>query len=381
MMINILNEAIDRKILQKLIFSGSRNADIIRITAKPITLKNELFYQFETFQHNNKVYHKNIPASECSEYAVQLARSFRHVNIITTAGTCEALVSKKGKISIVGRLGDVGETVTGTLHDKCKKHILPDGEPCVFLEKLGICDATGHVFDKKRAKYRQINRFLEIVRDLVDLLPKDIFALDLCCGKSYLSFALYWYLKFICSKNPTIVGIDLKSDIVNYCNEVAKDTGFTGLSFKCDDIINCEVKKSPDLVVSLHACDVATDIVLAKAVKSNAKLILSSPCCHHEMMHQLNITDGFTGIISDYSMLKQKFCDAATDALRSRLLEAFGYNVEVIEFIDPDETPKNLLIRGVYTGRKNDNALEEYKSACRDLGIHPTLAELLDVSI
>lgn len=258
---------------------------------------------------------------------------------------------------------------------------MPDGEPCAFLEKLGVCDAAGHIFDKKRAKYRQINRFLEIVRDVKDVLPDDVKALDLCCGKSYLSFALYWYLCEKCGKKPQVLGIDLKKDVMEYCNEVSREVGFDGLLFKAGDIMEYEMTGCPDLVVSLHACDIATDIVLAKAVKSGAKLILSSPCCHHEMMHQLSGGKGSIGIIGGYSMLKQKFCDAATDALRSKLLESFGYKVDVIEFIDPEETPKNLLIRAVNTGKTDLEAKKEYISACRELGVHPKLADLLGVEI
>ena len=313
-----VRDILNREILEKIIFSSPRDKNILKIAAKPILSNGELFIQFETFKSDNKAIHRNIPYYESAEYICKLSEDFRNINIFTTAGNLQILISKKGKKTVIGKLKNEYEKAVVHGHNKIKQHILPDGVPCPFLNRLGVCDEKGRIFDKKRPKYRQINKFLEIVRSVRAYLPNDSYILDLCCGKSYLSFALYWYLHDECKMSPSITGIDLKNDIIDYCNEVSCDLNFTGLNFISGNITEFEAEKTPDMVVSLHACDTATDIVLAKAVKSGTRVILSSPCCHHEMMNQLYKKDGALGIMCEYSMLKQKLCDALTDSLRAK---------------------------------------------------------------
>ncbi len=228
------------------------------------------------------------------------------------------------------------------------------------------------MYDKKRSKFRQINRFLELVRDVEDRLPKgELRICDLCCGKSYLSFAVYHYFVNVKKYSVHMTGIDLKPDVIAYCSEVARDLGFDGLEFICGDIKEYKTDKKPSLVISLHACDIATDIVLTSAADWQADVILSTPCCHHELNHSISCEA--LSFITDYSMLRQKLCDAATDALRLKRLEAAGYTTAALELIDPDETPKNIMLRAVRkkgfdpSSPAAKRAMDEYLAAKRFL--------------
>ena len=234
------------------------------------------------------------------------------------------------------------------------------------MKLLGISDANGRIYDKKQLKFRQINRFVEMIRDVESNLPKnEITICDLCCGKSYLSFAVYHYFANVLGYRVSMTGVDLKPDVVEYCSDVAKKLGFDGLRFVCGDINDFVADKSPDLVVSLHACDTATDIVLDKAMKWEAKVILSTPCCHHELNHTLKCAP--LSFIAEHSMLRQKFCDAATDALRLKLLEANGYRTAALELVE--DAPKNIMLRAVRIKGFDPNSKsalrswEEYNSA------------------
>ena len=236
------------------------------------------------------------------------------------------------------------------------------------MQALGVSDRNGRIHDKKQPKFRQINRFLELIADVRTALPKGrIRILDLCCGKSYLSFAVYHYFANVLGQTVSMTGVDLKADVIEYCNEVAEKLGFTGLEFLCGDVGAYQTEDRPDLVISLHACDTATDLVLGKALDFGAKVILSTPCCHHELNHTLNCST--LGFIAQHSMLRQKLCDAATDALRLKWLEANGYEVCALELIDPDDTPKNVMLRAIRRAdagsgtEAEKKALAEYQAA------------------
>ena len=215
------------------------------------------------------------------------------------------------------------------------------------MRLLGVSDENGRVYDKKQAKFRQINRFLELIRDCLPYLPKEgeLRICDLCCGKSYLSFAAYHYFANILGRPVRMTGVDLKPDVIDFCNSAAQSLGFTGLEFLFGNVAAYDAGGHVHLVLSLHACDTATDLVLSRAVAFGADVILSTPCCHHELNHNLNCPA--LGFLSEYSMLRQKFCDAATDALQLKYLEACGYTTAALELIDPEETPKNILLRGL----------------------------------
>lgn len=372
--------------LEQIVFSKPCDAQVLRSRAKPVLVKGERVFALETFGAQNKVSHKNVPISEAPGLFARLAtEEYRQTNIITPSGECSVMISKKGKITLLNKIKRTGEgaiLADASQHDRKKNYIIDSTEHTAFLHGLGVCDEKGRVFDKKRAKYRQINRFVELLDDVYASLPPDkvLTVCDLCCGKSYLTFAVYYYLTALKSRRVVMYGVDLKADVIEYCSRMASSLGCEGLSFICGDIMEFETEERPDLVISLHACDIATDIVLAYAVRKNAGMILSTPCCHHEMFHTMKSSE--LGYIERHSILKQKFCDAATDALRALRLEAEGYKVEAIELIDPEETPKNVMIRAIKSAKimpgKRENAMKQYNEACVALGVQPMLDKLLD---
>lgn len=289
----------------------------------------------------------------------------------------EVMKSKSGSVRVVYKKAE-RESLAGENNLK-KNYILSPEQRYDFLVLLGIQDENGRIHDKKQSKFRQINKFLEIISDVVPALPEDKVCIwDLCCGKSYLSFAAYYYFTFILRRETTLYGADLKADVISYCKDVADKLGWDGMKFVCGDISSLDFSSSPDMVLSLHACDIATDIVLAKAVKAGAKVILSSSCCQHELSGQLDCPE--LSYITDEPILKQRLSAIITDALRCKLLYACGYKVTTLEFIDPEETPKNLMIRAQraklpYALRKK--ALDEYDELCVKLSISPTMRALL----
>ena len=376
----IISYVIENKILQKLTLSKPAENNILRTTGRLTEIKGQLYLALETFYADGKAIQKNIQADLAAELiATLIPNEYKQLNVVTTNGNCEVKVSKKGKITVLDHIKKDSAAPIDLSHNRKKQYIIPDNEPVDFLIALSVQDPKGFIFDKKRSKFRQINRFLEIVADVENHIVKgnDLYILDLCCGKSYLSFAIYYYFTKIRGYNVTMDCVDLKADVIQYCSEVAEKLNYTGLHFVAGDIRDFPIRRKPDLTVSLHACDIATDIVLAKGIDSGSRVILSTPCCHHEMMHQLKPTGNYTDFLLEHSILKQKLADAATDALRCRALEINGYDVTALELIDPEETPKNVLIRGVKQNKSNANRVEqlktEYNQICNTLGIHPYL--------
>ena len=363
--------------LKKLVFSRPIDGDITKASGILCRVGGNVVLQIETLHSDHKATHENLPLSRETEniLAARFAR-FSQVNLLTTGGDCEFRRTKKGTEILLGadklrrRLSEnaAPEAVAIGGNDKEKKRILDGSEP--FLAKLGVSDKNGHIYDKKQAKFRQINRFLELITDILPALPEGrIRILDLCCGKSYLSFAVYHYFANILNREVSMTGVDLKPDVIDYCQDVAENLGFSGLEFLCGNVARYETDDKPDLVISLHACDTATDLVLERALSLDAKVILATPCCHHELNHKLNCPT--MDFIARHSMLRQKFCDAATDALRLLWLEAHGYEVAALELIDPDDTPKNIMLRAIRRRTVDSAALEfalaEYQATRRFL--------------
>lgn len=348
----ILVLAAQKGVLRKAVLSKSKDKSVIKAVMSPITLGDNLCLQTERFHSDNKATHKNITIDENStSLLLDTFKDFSQINVLTQLGDCEYKVSNKGNSIIIGgdklikklEESDVKATPKSN-NNREKRYILDGSEP--FLVHLGVSDKNGRVFDKKQSKFRQINRFLELVRDVEDKLPdKKIRICDLCCGKSYLSFAVYHYFANVKGYTVKMTGIDLKADVIEHCSKVASALGFNGLEFICGDIREYQTEETPSLVISLHACDVATDIVLQKAADWKTDVILSTPCCHHELNRAINCES--LSFITDYSMLRQKLCDAATDALRLKRLETQGYSTSALELIDPDETPKNIMLRAI----------------------------------
>ncbi len=354
--------------LKKVVCSKSQDKAVLRSVATARMIGGRAALQFESFHTDNKATHKNIYLDDptVSEALASIIDGFLQVNLITTAGDCELRRSSSGKETLLG--GDkLGRALSSSQikpielsgNNREKNRILNGSEP--FLILLGVSDKNGRPHDKKLPKLRQINRFLEYVRDIEKHLPQTgtLHICDLCCGKSYLSFAIYHYFNVIKGRDVEMYGVDLKDDVMSFCAGAAKKLGFSGLHFVSGDVAAYEPPVLPELVVSLHACDTATDLVLNKAAAWHTKVILSTPCCHHELNHKLNCPS--VDFIAEHSMLRQKFCDAATDALRLKKLQAHGYSTEAVELVDPDDTPKNILLRAILNGSESEKAMEEYR--------------------
>lgn len=345
--------AFNKNLLKKIILSKLDDHKLVKITITQKLIKSSVMLQAEIFSTDNKSSHKNLLPDEIFDYINDISKVCSQINLNTKVGDIEFKKSKKG-VSIIINFSKVFDSLEKSVKDeeveiqgnnKTKNYILKGNED--FLIALGISEKNGRVKDKKQSKFRQINRFLEYLRDVENTLPKDkhLYIYDLCCGKSYLSYAVYYYFESILNRKITMVGIDLKEDVIALCNEIAKSLKYQNLSFIYANINDYKPENMPDLVLSLHACDTATDIVLDFAIKWKAKVVLSTPCCHHELYTKINNKQ--LEFITRYSMLKQKLCEAATDALRLKKLECYGYSTEALELIDPEDTPKNLLIRAI----------------------------------
>lgn len=369
--------------LRKAVFSKPKNKNEIKAVAELFTRNGEERVKLQTFLKDGKALQKIYARTEfISGFAARAYGSYRQISLVGGKRSLEILISEKGSVRFSGDLGE--ETVAlRESQDKEKNYILTKENGRAFLSALGILGKNGEIHDKKQSKFRQINKFLEHIEAVSDTFKdKDELCIcDLCCGKSYLTFAVYWYFTELLGKRVRMYGVDLKRDVIEYCSSVASSLGFNGLTFECGDVSRFSPPSEPDLVISLHACDVATDYVLAGAVRSGAKVILSTPCCQHELNGQISC-DALS-VITEHSLLKQKLAAAATDAMRAKMLEIYGYKVNICELIDPEETPKNLLIRAVKSERgsavKTERLIGEYTETCRFLGVKPKLSELLDL--
>ncbi len=338
-------------VLKKAVLSKPLDKANVKCTLTLRRVGGKTVLQAETLRADNKALHENIATNDDARL-LQIASAWAQINVITTQGDCELRSSKKGKVALIGgdklsRAMEQNDAPCAKIesNNREKNYILSGNEP--FLKLLDVSDESGRVRDKRQSKFRQINRFLELIRDCIGHLPATgtLRICDLCCGKSYLSFAAYHYFTEVLHRDVRMTGVDLKPDVVAYCNEVAKKLNFDGLEFIHGDVNKYECNEHVHLVISLHACDIATDFVLNKATEWQADVILSTPCCHHEMNHTLDC--GALSFIAEHSMLRQKLCDAATDALRLKRLEACGYSVCALELIDPEETPKNIMLRAL----------------------------------
>ena len=246
-------------------------------------------------------------------------------------------------------------------HDRKKKYVLEEGVPVPFLQDLGVMTQDGKIVHAKFDKFRQINRFLEFIEDILPQLDsgRELTILDFGCGKSYLTFAMYYYLRELKGYDVNIIGLDLKTDVIEKCNHLAVKYGYEKLHFYQGDIADYEGVSSVDMVVTLHACDTATDYALAKAVEWGAKVILSVPCCQHELNKQ--IQNPVLQPVLEYGLIKERMAALYTDAIRAQILEYRGYNTQILEFIDMEHTPKNILLRAVFRKKKETDPAEEEK--------------------
>ena len=356
----------DKEIIKKLVFSRPKTSEIAKVSARLVAHKSRKMLALEYNLPGNTVSHKNVGADGLVEILTELLGEYSQANLITTLGDAEWKLSKSGKEALLGAdklknklSGNVKsfEAAIEALDNK-KNYILSGKED--FLISLGISDKSGRVHDKRQGKYRQINRFLEIVEDVMCELPKsgDITVYDLCCGKSYLSFAVYYYLTAVKGRTVKMLGIDLKRDCIRWCQDLADSLGYTGMTFVCDDVRNTPKGVTPDMVISLHACDIATDIVINSAVNLGTKVILSTPCCHRHINDKIVAPQ--LAFVTEFPHLCNKLGDVLTDAIRVSRLEANGYSVAALELVDPDDTPKNTLIKAIKKRTQDDAKLKQY---------------------
>ncbi|MCI9379735.1 MAG: SAM-dependent methyltransferase [Dorea sp.] len=363
------------------VLSNPRKKDgAVKVKVRPLLQKEKLIFQLEEFR-NNQAFHKNADPQEAEEALLAYMENMRQMQMETAGASYTILVSKKGKISVKQRAQAqcVKEKEIDRSHNRRKKYVLEEGVPVPFLLELGVMTKEGKIVNSRFDKFRQINRFLEFIEDILPELDKDreLTILDFGCGKSYLTFAIYYYLHELKKYDIRIIGLDLKKDVIRWCNELSKKYGYEKLTFQEGNIADYSESGtgSVDMVVTLHACDTATDYALAKAVGWGAKVILSVPCCQHELNGQME--NDILKPVLGYGLIKERMAALVTDALRAQYLEREGYDAQILEFISLEHTPKNILIRAVKTGKKGGNG--EAVRRCEEfLHVSPTLGRLLE---
>lgn len=374
----LLNSALTSE-LSGITISNVKNSDLgEKIKIRPVLLKDQLKFQV-TFYRGTKVIHKNYEKKELlTDIPLWLGEYFKQMQAEYSDIQASVLVSKKGKITIKQKkTGCKKQAILE--HNRKKKYILEEGKPVPFLVDLGVMSKDGKIIHAKYDKFKQINRYLEFVDDILAQLPKDreITIVDFGCGKSYLTFALYYFLRELNGYEVSIIGLDLKGDVIEHCNKLSKKYGYQDkLKFYVGDIAGYNELTSVDMVVTLHACDTATDYALAKAVNWGAEVILSVPCCQHELNRQLE--NDMLAPVLKYGLIKERMAALMTDAIRAQLLEEQGYQVQVMEFIDMEHTPKNILIRAVKE-KKTDTLKQNHQlnDCMKELHVQPTLSTLL----
>lgn len=365
----------------KIVISNKMKKDLeynkISISLKET--KNKSFYQVEKFT-DKQVFHENLSKEDLNERLLDLVNeNFKNLNAWSKDSTYDLKLSKKGKVFLGKKGGDNSKVISkATSHNKEKNYILKEGMIIEPLIDLGVFSKEGKVINSKYDKYKQINRFVEIVDDEIKKNDfKELTILDFGCGKSYLTFVLYYYFVKIKNIKVKMIGLDLKKDVIEKCNNIAKGYGYDNLHFELGDINGFKYENKVDMVITLHACDTATDYALYNAVKWKAKMIFSVPCCQHEFNSQMD-TDTFS-IISKYGIIKERMAALMTDAVRGNLLEAAGYRTQLLEFIDIAHSPKNILIRaskGGVSKAKKEKAMEEVNNLVKEFNFKPTLLNL-----
>jgi len=368
-------------LLVDMVISGARGGgDFIKIKVRPVMIRDSLYFQVSRYT-DKQVFHENMTAEDALEtLSGWILHDFRQAQIRMQDEMVTVLVSKKGKATVKSKKAACIET-QNLEHNRKKQYIIEEGTAVPFMIDLGVMTESGKIIRTRYDKYRQINRFLEFIEDILPELPTDrtVHIIDFGCGKSYLTFAMYYYLKVLKHYDIRITGLNLKQKVIEDCQALADRYGYDGLQFLCGDIADYNGTDEVDMVVTLHACDTATDYALYKAVKWHASVILSVPCCQHELNRKMQC-ETLSGAFQ-YGLIKERTAALMTDAMRGQLLEMKGYKTQLLEFIDMEHTPKNILIRGVKSkgllpkaARKQQ--MENYQK-CRDFfGAELTLEKL-----
>lgn len=372
----ILNDEIIKVVLSNKV---NKSYEFNKITFNLKKNSEGEFYQLERYT-DKQVFHENITKEDLNLKVLEyLEGNYKQFSAWSNTKTYDLKISKKGKMLLNVKNSD-NSAIVKTSHNKEKNYILKEGMIIQPLIDLGIFTQEGKVVNSKYDKYKQINRFIEIIDDEVKKKDyKELTIIDFGCGKSYLTFVLYYYFVEIKNIDVKIIGLDLKKDVIKKCNEIAQRYKYENLSFELGDINGFKYSNKVDMVITLHACDTATDYALYNAIKWNTKMIFSVPCCQHEFNDQIN-TDNLTGI-TKYGIIKERMAALMTDSVRGSLLECLGYKVQLLEFIDIAHSPKNILIRaskGKVSNDKKEKSLKEVKAIMDEFKLEPTLYKLLN---
>ncbi|MEW8961965.1 class I SAM-dependent methyltransferase [Paraclostridium dentum] len=374
-----IKEITNEKLL-KVVISNKLNKDV-KYNKINIELKeknNKEYYQIEKYT-DKQVFHENIELEMIETKLFEMTfESYKQVAAWSENTNYDLKISKKGKV-FLGKKKSSNENLVNKSHNREKNYILKEGMLIQPLIDLGVFTKEGKVVKSKYDKYKQINRFIEIIDDEIKKNDyKELTILDFGCGKSYLTFVLYYYFVEIKKINVKMIGLDLKADVIKKCNDIAQKYDYENLKFELGDINGYKYTDNVDMVITLHACDTATDYALYNAVKWNTKMIFSVPCCQHEFNEQIN-SDEFS-ILTKYGIIKERVSALMTDAVRGNLLEALGYKTQILEFIDIAHSPKNILIRaskGSISQEKKERAMKEVDNLIKEFNLNPTLLKLL----
>lgn len=375
----LLDICISDKLID-MVISGQKNKSedkAVKVRIRPVILKNEIEYQVSEFV-GRKVLHSNHSAADVKKKIIDyMTEDFKQAQINMTDAAATILSSKSKTLTCKYKKAGQLKAQRDLSHNRTKKYIIQEGKPVAFMIDLGVMGQDGKIIRTRYDKFRQINRFLEYIEDILPKLDKEreLTIIDFGCGKSYLTFAMYYYLKELKGYNIQIIGLDLKADVIEHCNELRTRYGYDKLDFYVGDIATYKDVDKVDMVVTLHACDTATDYALAKAVKWGAEVILSVPCCQHEANR--TIKSDILSPVMDYGILKERMAAIVTDAARAKLLTANGYDTQILEFIDMEHTPKNLLIRAVKSSKEDISAREKTKDMLEALNLELTIDKLI----
>ncbi len=337
------------------------------------------FYQITKFTQK-QVFHENINFDKISERCAELSTGFQQIFARSPECEIQAKISPNGKISVKEKALK-GEPVTAVSnHNRQKQYLIPEGNVIAPLVDMGIFTEDGKVVQSMYDKYKQINRFIEIIDDSIRHQKiEKLNIIDFGCGKSYLTFILYYYLTEIKKIDTNIIGLDLKKDVIEKCNKATEKYGYKNLRFELGDINGYNCPFDVDMVITLHACDTATDFALYNAINWNAKMIFSVPCCQHELNDQIKAEN--LSVLTRYGIIQERFSALLTDSIRGNLLEYCGYKTQLLEFIDFAHTPKNILIRAVKkqsnSKKTKDKFLAEIENAIKEFNVEPTLYKLV----
>ena len=377
--IKIINEICKDNII-KVVISNKKNKDIKynKIVFQLKEKNDKEYYQVEKFT-DKQVFHENIEKKDLNDRVLEyMKEDFKQLNAWSGNTTYDVKISKKGKV-FLGKKKSNNENMVIKGHNKEKNYILKEGMLIQPLIDLGVFTKEGKVVNSKYDKYKQINRFLEIIDDEIKKNNyEELTILDFGCGKSYLTFVLYYYFVEIKKINVKMIGLDLKEDVIKKCNEIAKKYKFDNLHFELGDINGFKYNNKVDMVITLHACDTATDYALYNAIKWNAKMIFSVPCCQHEFNHQMKAEN--LDILNKYGIIQERVAALMTDSVRGNLLECVGYKTQLLEFIDISHSPKNILIRASKSNLskiKKEKSLQQVKALMKEFNFNPTLYNLL----